>query len=250
LSTSHALRGRILERAISRAGVQYRKAGRAEIWKQETPTPIHTDRGVITPGTAPIDFLGTLAGSGRAIALEAKQVSKGASFPLVDWSERQRRKLEEKHRFGAWTRLVIAFDEHNETFAIDWPALASFLAAPWRESLSLDWCRAYGELVADGPRLDAQARCVRFLEGVPHADQVGAAARVLAERSAWLLREAKGLGRDSTKAPRTAKGPRTWSASEYRQATPEQRFNHTLELMAYGAKRAGKARRPARGSGG
>jgi penicillin-binding protein-related factor A (putative recombinase) len=242
LSESHALRGRILERAIARAAKRC-YAERCELRKQETPTATSTERGVFYSASAPIDFLGVL--EGRACAIEAKQVKRGALLRIythaqssnVKWTSPQQEAMRRQHALGAWVRLVIAFDEHGETFAIDWPALAVFLANPWRKSLSLDWCRAYGELVPDGPRFDAKARVVRFLEGVPHDARALALAAVLEERSKALLSDSRALRRDVAKAPR---GPRTWTAAEYRQATPEERFEHTLGLMAYGAKRAAK----------
>jgi penicillin-binding protein-related factor A (putative recombinase) len=245
-------RGRPLEHAISRAAKRY-YSDHCEIRKQETPTATSVELGVFYSSSAPIDFLGVI--EGRACAIEAKQVSKGASLSLhidadpvdrvrdVDFTEAQQKALGHQYQLGAWTRLVVAFDEHNETFAIDWPPLAAFIANAWRGSLSLEWCRAYGDLVPDGPRLDVKARACRFLEGRPHEDRELALAHILEERSKALVREAT---KPTPPRPVKLKGPRSWTSTEYREATPEQRYEHGIELIAYASKRQAKQQRRGR----
>jgi penicillin-binding protein-related factor A (putative recombinase) len=244
-------RGRPLERAIGRAGRIYQREGRAEIKKLPTPIVTVPELGTFHSEKQPIDFRGTLAG-GRSIAIEAKLVSRGAALSVhvgTDASDahltsKQQEALREQHQFGAWTRLVVAFDEHGETFAIEWPPLDAFLEAPWRKSISLEWCRAYGELVPDGPRLDVKARACRFLDGRPHEDRELALAHVLEERSKALVREA--TRPPAPPRPVKLKGPRSWTSTEYREATPEERYEHGIELIAYAAKRQAKQQRRGR----
>src|SRR2546429_8970984 len=92
---------------------------------------------------------------------------------------------------GAVVRLVVRFTSNGETYAIDWPDLATFIATDWRKSWSPAWCRANGLLLpVDHPDND-EKRMVRLLDGAPHPDRDQAIAKGEAERLA-----SKSKGRD------------------------------------------------------
>lgn len=237
-----ALRGRVLERALALATKAYAKDGRCELRKQETPTFTRGNE-VRFARKAPIDFRGTMQG-GRAIAIEAKLVTTGASLDLTHWPPNQQNALGAQHQLGAWTRLVVAFDEHSETFACDWSALDSFLAAPWRSSLSLDWFRAHAELVEDGPRSDPQARRCWFLDGAPHGERAQAAARVAAERESALLRAPA----QSNVRPHNARA--RVDAKAFARMSPDERRAHLFASMDEGLRRAGHKQKQRRFLGG
>jgi penicillin-binding protein-related factor A (putative recombinase) len=168
------IKGRALENAISKGFAFYRKRNRAD--GKKLATPMRYLRGkwrhVETSGS---DFEGVEAG-GRALVIEAKETAE-TSFPLSKLSENEREYLTERHRFGARALLVIDFTELCETYAISWEHVAMFLANPWRESLSLDWCRAFGQLVPN-----ADGVCL-FLDGVPHIASSECMAAVEAEKA-------------------------------------------------------------------
>lgn len=158
-------RGGALELAISRAGRDYRHAGRACIVRQSPPIANYNN-GIIFSGTAPIDFLGTLPG-GQLIAIEAKE-TRTASLPLSRIRDDQRELMRALHTLGGDVHLVVDFSEVLEVFAIGWSVVAAFIAAPARQSLSLTWCRCNGLLLPEENTDDSTRRRVLFLDGAPH----------------------------------------------------------------------------------
>lgn len=172
-------RGNALELGIKHAGAAYRRVRRAAVLKQE---PRRLWDG--TPaGKAPVDFLGTR--EGRALAIEAKETDSDR-FEMRDdhLAPAQIKTCDELLACGFEVWLVIDFTKHAEVYAIPWQEVARFLTAPWRSSLSLDWCRAYGLLLPEEFRGDEKRRRTLFLDGARHADAAVALAAVNAEKSA------------------------------------------------------------------
>lgn len=163
---SHALLGRDLEKAIARASQQYRRLGRRCILvKQETATATRADGSMVyTRKGAPCDFLGAVDGTPWAV--EAKSIG-GDSFPLEERREDQRRHLQILHDNGFKVWLCIEFTDHQEVFLVGWEAVVEFLRAPWRKSLSLQWCRAHGILLPENST-GGENRKVLFLDGLDH----------------------------------------------------------------------------------
>ena len=207
------MKGRALELAIGRAARNYRKENLCILIKQEVRT-IRDGANLRMVGAAPVDFLGCLYG-GRALARECKETDQ-ASFPLANLDADQRYALNCLHDFDADVALIIDFSRVGEVYSIPYLHILDFLKSPYRASLSLDWCRAYGLLLpeisrdeADGPR-----HCL-FLEGKPHADHDAAFARVTAERATSPV-----LDLDK--------------AADIREAKPPRVSRRSLERKAYG----------------
>lgn len=176
---SSAFRGRPLELSIARAGRRYRKDGRAVIMRQHPATGTGADGMLLYVASAPVDFIGCLKGA-RGLAIEAKETHE-ASFPLSDLEGEQRGMLALFDGMGADVSVVIDFCRQSEVYRIGWSRIVEFLAAPWRKSLSLDWCRANGLLLPEENRRSDERR-TWFLDGERHGGANVAAARVETER--------------------------------------------------------------------
>lgn len=160
------IRGRDLEKAIARASQEYRRRGRRCILiKQETATATRPDGAMVyTRKGAPCDFIGAVDGTPWGI--EAKSIS-GDSFPLEERREDQRRHLQILHDNGFKVWLCIEFVTNSEVYLVGWEAVADFLKAPWRKSLSLTWCRAMGMLLSESST-GGENRKVHFLDWREH----------------------------------------------------------------------------------
>lgn len=177
----HALRGRPLERAVARAARAYLAAGRCELRKIPTPVVTAGDGEKIRQ-PAGLDFRGVLAG-GRALVLECKE-HEGSSLPLDKFPAHQQAEARRLAELGADVRLVVALEDARETFSIPFAgALNAFLLAPWRQSISLDFCRACGELLPDAPRERPDSRSCLFLDGREHPARAAALLAVEGERA-------------------------------------------------------------------
>ncbi len=178
-------RGRQLELAVKRAAVDYRKARRCVLLQQYPRTATGRDGELIYAGSAPADFLGAIASNvddARALAVECKEVN-GSSLPLSRLDDEQRMALDVLHQLGALVYLVVDFVPVEEVYVIDWRHVAEFRSAPWRESLSLAFCRAHGLLVPEVNR-DGKAgyRRALFLDGKEHPLAEAARRTIAAER--------------------------------------------------------------------
>ena len=173
-------RGRPLEVAILRAARKYRKDGRAMLVKQSPPIATGADGLIVYSGTAPVDFLGCHR-DGRALAIETKS-TKRPSWPIADLRDDQREALSALDALGADVRLVLAFDELGETYALPWRTVASFLANPWRESFTPAWCRAFGLLVPEQDRGEGSRRRCLFLDAAEHVDAAQARLAMVEEQ--------------------------------------------------------------------
>lgn len=173
--------GAALEHAIKKAAEHYAKVGRAELHKQHTPRAF-SGRFV---GNAPIDFRGwalTEIGTREPLYLEAKHTGDGRLVfgdKGIDAAQLDAMRDAVARRVRAI--VVVAFAPPiAEVFAVDAVEVLKFADTPWRSSLSLDWCRAHGELVKveRAPHLR-----VWFLDCRPHPDKASAHLRVAQERA-------------------------------------------------------------------
>lgn len=176
------IRGRAAERAVGLAAVHYLRASRANIKKQATGMRniggrwIHTTR-------APIDFRGTIAG-GKSWCGEVKE-DEGSNFPILDASKlsyKQREELDRETKLGSECWLIIDLPAQLETYAVAWPEVQRFLAAPYRASLSLQWLRAHGMLCKVTNR-GRDNFAIWFLDLVPHDEREMAYLAEAAERA-------------------------------------------------------------------
>jgi penicillin-binding protein-related factor A (putative recombinase) len=181
---SHANRGNPLERALVRGAQHYRRAHGRKVVLVKQHTPMHqTDDGGLAYSDrgAPVDMIGGI--EGHAWGVEAKETAVDR-FPLEDRKQSQREALRVLWDCDFIIGLVIDFTARGEVYLIWWPAVAAFEAAPWRRSLSLDWCRVHGLLLPELKRGSEDDRATLFLEGAPHPDRAVAVERMEADRAA------------------------------------------------------------------
>jgi recombination protein U len=166
MKSSHANRGKALEGALILAAREYERTGRASVFHRPT-RKIWTQRGWVYPEKAGCDFVGNV--DGTAITFEAKE-TKTDALPLANVKPHQIDALF-ANRKGI-SGLVVGFMKANpvEVYWVPYAALAEFLADKWRESLSLLWCRAYGELCWLEANAAGKLR-VMFLDTRPHPDR-------------------------------------------------------------------------------
>lgn len=181
--------GRPLELAVNRAAARYLREGRAWLRKQHVPWVPGVD-GILHPtGDAPIDFLGGTGPNeaqyvaGRALAVECKETSRG-NLPHGELHASQRSSLQAMHDMGAIVLVVVDFTDKAEVYAVTWPRVAAFYAAPWRKSMSLEWFRANGLVLPEENRDAERGRKTLFLEGREHWAREQAQEAVDAERLA------------------------------------------------------------------
>jgi penicillin-binding protein-related factor A (putative recombinase) len=172
---NRAYLGRHLENAIEAGLKVYRIKRRADGEKRHNGNRMIKGRWmpVISSGA---DFSGGLAPNGRGFHVEAKETGRTA-LPISDISDDEIKHMNRHHAIGELCLLVVDFTALCETYAISWEHVAAFLINPWRESLSLDWCRAFGQVV---PNSDGV--CL-FLDGVPHMAATECMAAVEAEKT-------------------------------------------------------------------
>lgn len=181
--------GRPLELAINRAAAQYLRAGRAWLRKQHVPWVPGRDGVLVPAGDAPIDFLGGTGPNeaqyvaGRVLAVECKETTRG-NLPHGELHTSQRSALQAMHDMGAIVLVVCDFTDKAEVYAVTWPRVAAFYAAPWRKSLSLEWFRANGLVLPEENRDIERGRKTLFLEGCEHWGREQAQEAVDAERLA------------------------------------------------------------------
>jgi len=208
--------GRALENAIAKGFAHYRKLGRAD--GKKLATGMRKIRGrwrhAERSGT---DFAGTLAPHGRGLFVEAKETAR-PSWPLSQIRDSEAEFLNNHQRLGACCLLVIDFTAFGETYAVSWEHVAAFMLHPWRESLSIDWCRAYGTLV---PNVDGV--CL-FLDGVAHPEIDRALASVLGDKTRSRISSQKSFGIEMTPPPApkaTAKRTKEQIIADIRTAAEE-----------------------------
>lgn len=182
-------KGRALEMSIARAAARYLREGRAGLRRQHLPTVTGRDGFLQPSGDAPIDFLGCTGPNeaqyvaGRMLAIECKETAgKSLGFGDAGLREDQRSALAAVHALGAITLVVVEFTSLAEVYAVTWPRIAEFLAAPWRKSLPLEWFRAYGLVLPEEGRESGRARRTLFLDGKEHWAREHALSAIETER--------------------------------------------------------------------
>lgn len=181
---SHAFRGRPLERGFIGGARHYRRhQGRKVVLvKQHTPMFQDADgRLEYSAAGAPVDLIGGV--NGVPCGIEAKQTAVD-HFPLDDRKKSQRDALRVLFDCEFIVGMAIDFTTRREVYLIWWPAVVAFEAAPWRRSLSRDWCMANGLLLPELQRDSDDDRATLFLDGAPHPERAAAIKRVEADQHA------------------------------------------------------------------
>lgn len=171
------------EKAVAHGCEWYRKRDIADIRKTEAQS-IGGGFGRKFVGKGDVDFCGDV--NGKTWRLETKETHQ-ASFPLSNWSDNQRAIMSKAFGRGCEVRLLLFFMPTWEAYSIPWPPLSSFLALPWRRSITKDMARAWGELIPCEPLTRPGQWRARFLDAKPHPMQQHALAAVEAERFAHPL---------------------------------------------------------------
>jgi penicillin-binding protein-related factor A (putative recombinase) len=233
---SHANRGKALEGAVRRAAVAYRKADpKSCLLIQQHPRVAMINGFMREVGTAPADFLGAIAG--KPAAVECKETEE-PSWPLSKMDGAQLDALSVMHAAGFDVRLVIDFKVMFEVYSIAWQWFADFVAAPWRKSLSLTWCRAYGELVPQDDREKPDHRRVRFLDGRPHVQLATCLEAITLERQTLPV-----VSLDPPDIVGTAHVPSLPRTKEEREAATLAAVNEGVGRQLELAKRGGRTPR-------
>lgn len=185
-------RGKPAELAVLRAANRYRREGRCALVRQEPRISAGPDGTVIRTGTAAIDFVGCHGreAGARALCIEVKSTHRSA-WPLSEIRSEQIAALDLFASLGADCRLVVAFEAQAESYILGWPTVSKFIADPWRESLSVAWCRAFGLVIEEQDRSDPGKRLAPFLDAQEHASAALARVAVIEEREAALSRPAR-----------------------------------------------------------
>jgi penicillin-binding protein-related factor A (putative recombinase) len=198
--SGYANRGKVLEGACILGAREYERTGRASVFHRPTKRVWDARRNCyVYLEKAGCDFSGNV--DGTAITFEAKETATD-SLPLANIKPHQVDALF-ANRKGI-SGLVVGFMSYDplEVYWIPYPALAEFLANKWRESLSLEWCRTYGELCRLETNAAGKLR-VMFLATEPHPLRADAHAAVTIERLQGRKEPVKRARKDM---PRTADG--------------------------------------------
>lgn len=201
--------GKPLELAIVHAATHYKKQGRCALARQY-PRLAWRDGAMRYASKAPIDFLGAHKG-GRALAIEAKEIND-LSLELATesgLSEDQRSACALLYRLGADVHVIVDVVPEREVYDLRWAVITTFLNAPWRRSLSLQWMRAYGQLLPEENRDVEAERRVLFLDGDPHIGKETAYLAVVAEKAKSPVIDLAG---DGEVKPRVSKDADTFRA--------------------------------------
>lgn len=162
---SNVNRGRELELAVKRAAVEYRKESRACLVQQFPRTATGPGGTLVYAGSAPADFLGAIGNV--ASAVECKECA-AKSFPLANIDTEQRAALDAFEAYGFDVFLVIDMAAYGEVYILPYFTVAAFIAAPYRKSLTIDYLRAFGQLVPmEG---EDKKRRALFLDAVAHPE--------------------------------------------------------------------------------
>lgn len=221
-------RGGDLENAVSRNARLERSTGACVLVRQFPPMA-NTSAGMAFVGKAPIDLLGVLKG-GQMLAIECKEV-QGRSLPLSRLRDDQRRLMAYLHELGADVRLIVDFTTLSEVYTVSWPLVAAFIATPTRESLSVEWCRAFGLLL---PEVADPLRRVRFLDGAEHPQKADALVAVAKEERAH--RNSRSIPQSSAEVLARMMADDAPAAGPQR-LTPEQRRARTEAALTEGIQR-------------
>lgn len=179
--SSQADRGKDLEAACIFGSREYERRDVASVFHRPTKKIWDRRRQCwVYPEHAGVDFNGHSRGT--AVTFDAKETHR-PSWPISDVTESQKDTLR-ANRAGI-SGLVIAFMpfRQHEVYWVSIDAFDAFLREKWRESLSRDWCRAFGECCKIEATAARQIR-VMFLDRYPHPERDAAAVVVATEKAA------------------------------------------------------------------
>jgi penicillin-binding protein-related factor A (putative recombinase) len=181
---SQANRGKAVEGACELGAREYRRQNRALVFHRETK--MRAGKYVAQAG---VDFNGPIVGG--AIAFDAKETHL-ERFDLSEdhFPQHQRDELTAAQALGARTGLVLGFLPRYECYWLPWERVQEFLAAPWRASLSIAWCRAFGLLLPIQPCGVAKVR-IMWLDGRAHPEAAAYALDVATERAGCAGKQAQ-----------------------------------------------------------
>lgn len=153
--SSTADRGMGLEHDINLTNAYYRELDRAVIHKKPTPiTVVKVDyparsKAKISeayykvPSTT--DYNGIYRG--QYIDFEAKETRSKTAFALSNLHAHQIDHMQQVHRHGGRSFLLIRFSALDETFLLPIEALTHFIATQTRKSLPYSWVSEHGQLI-------------------------------------------------------------------------------------------------------
>jgi recombination protein U len=153
---TNADRGMGLEHDINLTNAYYRDLDRAVIHKKPTPiTVVKVDYPSRTkakiseayykvPSTT--DYNGVYRG--RYIDFEAKETQSKTAFALSNLHAHQIEHMQQVHRHGGLSFLLIRFATLDETYLLSIEKLTHFLTTQTRKSLPYAWIKEQGQLVS------------------------------------------------------------------------------------------------------
>jgi recombination protein U len=120
------MRGKLLEKLVTKANTAYAKNKQALILK--IPVPIEVTKSGLINKPSTVDFTGLLSG-GRFIAFDAKETKIKTSFPLSNIHEHQLQYLLRVEELGGLAFFLIHFTSLHTEEAFVVPA--SFVQTYW-----------------------------------------------------------------------------------------------------------------------
>lgn len=149
-NTSRANRGMDLEEIVGNQCKEYRKEGKAYMFKLPTDWQV-LRRGKFIISAFPkakslTDFFGTL-NTGEAIAIEVKNTNNKTSFPLGNIKEHQFTFLEEWSKHTRHSYYLIRFKEHDEIYLVHSSKVQEFRDSETRKSIPYKWFGENAELL-------------------------------------------------------------------------------------------------------
>lgn len=176
--------GQLLEGAVELAAREYERLGRGDIRKADAPSIVARGEKIFT-GAGDSDYVGDA--DGRAFRGECKETHE-VSLPLNNIKDHQLETLTKAAARGCTSGLIIAFLPAWLCWWLPIVELNQFLAVKWRESITIDMCKAWGVSLPVDCRPSVRkrgrfVRHVRFLDGVRAADADAATSRVNLERA-------------------------------------------------------------------
>lgn len=173
------IRGRQAENAILKASRHYALVDRGEVARQHTPQ----NKYVGYSAKAPIDFRGWFGADRQPCGIECKETAEQRiKFSDDKLKQSQVDAMRDSVRRNIQHWLIVDFSTEGETYRIDAKHVVEFADKPWRSSLSLFWCRAFGELCKVSDR-DTDKMAIWWLDTVDHHEKEIAGLAVAAEKA-------------------------------------------------------------------
>lgn len=141
-NTSLANRGMDLEEIVNNQCKEYKKDGKAYIFKLHTDWQVQR-RGKFIVSAFPkakslTDFFGVLSNS-ESIAIEVKNTNNKTSFPLSNIKEHQFIFLEEWSKYTRHSYYIIRFKEYDEIYLVHSSKVQNFKDTETRKSIPYKW---------------------------------------------------------------------------------------------------------------